>query len=103
MKSYYRPTLKNWGLCWIWVVSHPSVIILFPINILRTKERVSPNFVNALILTRSRFGLLHIIFRTFLPELWPLIYAKILFLLNILRTNSQNFTKFCICIDIDKI
>ena len=42
----------------------------------------------------SSLGLLHVIFRTFLPELWPLIYAINLFPLNILRTNSQNFTKF---------
>ena len=42
-------------------------------------------------------------FFTFLPELWPLIYAIILFLFNILRTNGQNFIKFCICIYIDKI
>ena len=48
-------------------------------------------------------GLLHIIFCTFVPKLWPLIYAKISFLLNILRTNEQNFTKFYICIYIDKI
>ena len=42
----------------------------------------------------SSLGLLHVIFHTFLPELWSLIYAIILFPLNILRTNSQNFTKF---------
>ena len=40
---------------------------------------------------------------TFVPELWPLIYAKISFPLNILRANLQNFTKFYICIHIDKI
>ena len=62
-----------------------------------------PNFVCALILTWSSLRLLHIIFPTFVPELWPLICAKILFLLNILRTNGQNFTKFYICIHIDKI
>ena len=39
----------------------------------------------ALILTRSRFGLLHIIFQTFVIELWPFIDVRI-FLLNILRT-----------------
>ena len=41
----------------------------------------------------SSLGLLHVIFHTFLPELWPLIYAKISFPLNILRLNGQNFTK----------
>ena len=44
------------------------------------------------ILTRSLLGLLHIIFRTFVPELWPLIYSKSLFPLNILRTNGQILT-----------
>ena len=54
-------------------------------------------------MTRSSLGLLHVIFHLFIPELWPLIYAKIWFSLNILRTNWQNFTKFYICIHIDKI
>ena len=36
-------------------------------------------------------------------ELWPLIYVRIWFLLNILRMNGQNLTKFCIHIIIDKI
>ena len=46
---------------------------------------------------------MHAIFPTFVPELWPLIYAKILFPFNIVRTNGQNFTKFYICKHIDKI
>ena len=66
-------------------------------------DRISPNFIYAFILTRSTLGLLHIIFRTFVSELWPLIYAIISFPYNIYRTNGQNFTKFCICIHIDKI
>ena len=48
----------------------------------------------AFILTRSSLGLLHIDFRTFVPALlvpgpalWPVIYARSLFQLNILRTN----------------
>ena len=40
---------------------------------------------------------------TFVPELWPLIYAKISFPFNILRTNEQTFTKFYMCIHIEKI
>ena len=48
-------------------------------------------------------GSLHIIFRTFLPELWPLIYVKISFPLIILRTNRQNFAKFYVCLHIDKV
>ena len=43
---------------------------------------------------------MHVIFLTFLPELWPLINAKISFLFNIWRTNGQNFTKFYICLHI---
>ena len=66
-------------------------------------DRISPNFIYAFILTRSMLGLLHIIFRTFVPELWPLIYAKISIPFNILRTNGPNFTKFYICNHIDKI
>ena len=36
-------------------------------------------------------------------ELWPLIHVRIWFLLNILKTNRQIETKFCIHIIIDKI
>ena len=36
-------------------------------------------------------------------ELRPLIYIRILFPLNVLRIDSQNLTKFCIHINIDKI
>ena len=42
-------------------------------------------------------------FRKFATELWPLIDVRTLFPLNILRTNGQNLTKFCIHIDIDNI
>ena len=37
---------------------------------------------------------LYIIFDKFVRELQPLIDDQILFLLNILRTNEQNLTKF---------
>ena len=63
----------------------------------------SPNFIYAFILTRSSLGLLHVIFHTFVPELWPLVYAKISFQLNILRTNWLIFTKLYMCNHIDKI
>ena len=66
-------------------------------------DRISPNFIYESILTRSSLGLLHIIFGSFVPELWLLIYAKISFPFNILRTYWQNFTKFDVCIHIDKI
>ena len=66
-------------------------------------DRISPNFVYAMILTRSRLGLLHVSFHTFVPELWPLIYAKIWFRSISSEQINKNFTKFCICIDIYKI
>ena len=65
--------------------------------------RFSPNFIYAFILTRSSLGLLHVIFCTFIPELWPLIYTRTSFPLNILRTNSQKLTNLYKCIYIDKI
>ena len=61
------------------------------------------SFTYAFIWTKSTLGLVHIIFRRFVPELWPLIYAKISFPFNILRTNGQNFNKFYICIHVNKI
>ena len=69
------------------------------------KERISPNFIYAFILTRSTLGLSHIIIRTFVPELWLWIYSKILLPLNILRTNGQILTKHYIttCIYTGKI
>ena len=66
-------------------------------------NRISPNFIHAFILARSTLGLSHIIFRTFVLELWPLIYSKILFPLNILRTNGQILTKLFIAVYADKI
>ena len=64
--------------------------------------RISPSFIYAFLLTISTLGLLHIIFRTFVPEFWPLIYTIISFPLYILRTNLQHFIKFYTCIYIDK-
>ena len=62
-----------------------------------------PNFAYALMLTGSRLGLLCVSFHKFIKELWPLIDGGILFPLNILRTNWWSLTRFCICIDIDKL
>ena len=42
-------------------------------------------------------------FSYFTTELWPLTDIRIEFLLNILKTNRQIKTKFCIHIIIDKI
>ena len=36
-----------------------------------TEILIPPNFMYVFILTRSSFGLLHVIFRTFVPEFWP--------------------------------
>ena len=81
-----------------------DVIISVPHNILDLEQmdRILPDFVYAFILTRSRFGLLHIIFLTFAAELWPLIDIRIWFPLNILIRNGRNLTSFCVYIDIDK-
>ena len=59
--------------------------------------------VYALILTISWLGLLPVIFCKFVIELWPFIGVRISFPLNMFRMNRQNWTKFCKCIDIDKI
>ena len=39
-------------------------------------------------------GLLHIFFHTFVPELWPLIYTKISFPLNVSRTMDRILPNF---------
>ena len=46
----------------------------------------------AFIVTGSSMGLLAFIFCLFKTELWLLIYVRILFLLNILRTNGRILT-----------
>ena len=66
-------------------------------------DRISPNFIYAIILTISTSGLLHIIFCSFVLELWPLIYSKISFPLNIWRTNGQILTKLYITFYTGKI
>ena len=76
---------------------------LLPNFVTELLDLFSPNFIYAFILTRSSFGLLHIIFRKIVPELWPFIYAKISIPLYILKRNCQIFTKFYICIHNDKI
>ena len=66
-------------------------------------DRIWPNFVYTLSLTRSMFVLERVIFYKFATELQPLIDVRNCFLLNILRMDRQNLTKFCIPIIIDKI
>ena len=70
---------------------------------LEQMDRIWPNFAYALILTRTRFGLLHVIFRECVTEFLPLNNVRISFLLNVLITNRQNSTIVWVCIDIDKI
>ena len=57
-------------------------------------DRIYPNFVYTLTLTRSTLVLLSVIFRKYLTELRLLIDVRIGFLLNILRMNGQNLTYF---------
>ena len=74
----------------------------FPSISLEQMFRIQPNVVYAYILTRSRFGMLPVIFHKFVTVM-ALIYVRILFPLNNWRTNGHNFAKFCICIYINKI
>ena len=66
-------------------------------------DRISPNFIFALLLTRSRLGLLHIIFVLFETELWPLIYVRIVFLLIYLENKWPEFDQTLYTHYIDKI
>ena len=52
------------------------------ISSLEIMDRILPDFVYVLILTRSRLGLLPVIFRKIVKELWPLIDVRISFPLN---------------------
>ena len=70
-------------------------------------NRISSNIIHALILRQDLGWDCYLsFFHIYLTELLPMIGVKIRFLLNIMGTNRQNFTKFYICIDcihIDKI
>ena len=66
-------------------------------------NEIWPDFAYVLILKTSRLELFRINFQKLITVLWPLIDVRISFLLNILRTNWWNLTKFCKCIYIDKI
>ena len=70
---------------------------------LEQMDRMSSNFVHALILKRSSFGIVTCYFGEFITELWPLIDVRFSFPLNIFRNNRQNLTKLCICLVIDTI
>ena len=65
-------------------------------------ENKLTEFHQTYILTRSRLGLTVVIWCLFVTGLWPLIYARISFPLNIVRTKEWNLTKLDI-IFIDNI
>ena len=99
--SYWQDLALNWYTSFFahLLQSHgPRFMPKFCFRSISWKQmdRISPNFIYAFILTRSTLELLHIIFGTFVPELWPLIDLKISFRLNILRTNGQILTKLYI-------
>ena len=76
----------------------------FPAQYLENKWREYHQILYMhLYIDKIYFGIVAHHLCTFLPELWPLIYAINSFPFNILRTNGQNFTKFYICIHIYKI
>ena len=90
------------SLEWVLIVKKSSVTTTHSNQILITlkpKELKFPTYlIYNFLITKVRgvlitLGLSHIIFSIFVPELWPLIYSKISFPFNILRTNGQNFTK----------
>ena len=73
----------------------------------RSIERIDEmwsNFGCALIVTKSRLGLLRVKFHTFIHNRFMVLdWFRISFPLNILRTNWWNLNKFCLCIDTDSI
>ena len=90
---YNSPDLKKWDYTGFGSSVIPSVCHDFvSAQYLENKLiELLPNFVYALILTISRWRVLHVVFRIFLTELWPLtdirMLFRIFFPLNILRTN----------------
>ena len=81
-----------------------DVRIEFLLNILKTNRPVKTKFCIQIIIDKIYFGIVNLFFfRKLATELLPLIDIRIWYLLNILRTNLQIETKFCINIIIDKI
>ena len=64
-------------------------------------DGIWPSFAYTLILTTSGLGLLHVNFHKLITRVMA-SDIRILFPLNILRTNWWNLTKFCICIDMTR-
>ena len=92
------------GLYWIHPVL-PLVVPSFSFCSISWEgiDRFRPNFVCTSPLTGSILGSLPVLFPKILMGLWPLIEVRILFLLNILRMNWQNQTKFCMHIKIIRV
>ena len=79
------------------------VRILFPHNILRMNQCNLTTFYICIYIDKILVEIIMQGFANiFIKQLLPLTNARISFPLNILKTNSLNFTIFCICIDIDK-
>ena len=81
---YYSPSLKKWGYTGFTMSFRRSVLPLFSYSVIPSKfhfhsiswepvNRIWPNFVCTLTLTRSSLGLLTVIFCKILTELPPLI------------------------------
>ena len=66
-----------------------DVRISFPFNIVEQMDRISSNFVYALIMTRHRLRLLPVIFRKFAAELWPLIEIELEFYAQLAFTSCK--------------
>ena len=106
----FRLRTLSWAQIDRFITKYPYALILTRLRLgllrhfsLIYTRAMALNVLCALILTRFRLGL-YMSLRSFVPELWPLNFARISsFPLNILRTNWQIFTKFYICIYIDKI
>ena len=107
--NIYRTNWSNLTKFWICIVSDKIWVGIVTRQFLQTYgpwlmsafrfrsiswERIHgiwPSFSCAMVLTRSRMGLLHVSFRKFMTELWPLSDVRISFPLNIfLRTNRWN-------------
>ena len=62
-----------------------------------------PNFWICIHIDKIFIGIVTCHCLLFVIELWPLIDVRISFPLNIFRANRKKWTKFSICIDIDKV
>ena len=74
-----------------------DVRIWFLLNILKTNSPIKTKFCIHIIIDKIYVGIVNrCFFCKLAKELRPLIDVRNWFLLNILRTNLQNKTKFCI-------